>query len=234
MLNGLGGLLGWILVIAIVGTLFNYCLKFVNRHFGKKISAYPFGKKIMKVLLTIFVRNHKYFGIAAVVILLSHFVIQFLTFGLNVAGGIAAAILIFQAGLGIYAVIKKKPRRGAWFIAHRVFATLLILSIALHLIAPNSLNALLRNGEPDQISDTGNTSELQTFTLDELSKYNGENDTKAYVAYKGLVYDITNHPKWINGKHNGNTAGTDLTDAIGNSPHGDSKFKSLEIVGTIK
>lgn len=234
MFKELGGLLGWLLIITIAGTILNYCLKLVNRHFGKKISASPIGKRTLKVLMTIFVRNHRYFGVAAVVLLMIHFSLQFFRYGLNVTGFIAALLLISQVSVGIYAISKKKPRRGAWFFVHRVISAVLVLSIALHLILPNALNLLLQKEESVKISDSVSVSELPTFTLEELAKYNGENGQKAYVAYKGSVYDITEHSEWNNGKHNGNTAGTDLTDAIKKSPHGDSKFNSLEIVGTIK
>lgn len=237
MFKGFGGVFGWALIIAIAGTMLNYGLKFVNKHFGKKISDYPAGKKLMKVLMTIFVRNHKYFGFAAVLLLLAHFMIQFSTYGLNITGGIAALLLVVQVGLGIYGIAKKRPRRGTWFIAHRIIAVLFILGIAFHLIVPYALNVPMDNGDngiAGQVSESSSDSELQTFTLDELSKYNGENGNKAYVAYKGLVYDIAGHPKWSNGKHNGNIAGTDLTDAIKRSPHGDSKITDLEIVGKLQ
>ncbi|ABX41188.1 hypothetical protein [Lachnoclostridium phytofermentans] len=135
----LDGLFGWLLVFAFAGTIMNYCLKFVNKCFGKKISAYPKGKKIMKVLMTIFIRNHKYFGFATVVFLLAHFIAQFAKFGINVTGCIAAIMMILQVLLGVYANVKKKPRKGAWLITHRVIAVLIILGISIHLIIPNAL-----------------------------------------------------------------------------------------------
>lgn len=234
MFKDFGGVFGWVMIIAITGTMLNYGLKLVNKHFGKKISAYPAGQKLMKALMTIFVRNHKCFGFTAALLLLAHFMIQFSTFGLNVSGGVAALLLVVQVGLGIYGIVKKRPRRGAWFIAHRIIAVLLISGIALHLIAPYALNVPVKNEPSGQVSASISDSELQTFTLDELSKYNGENGNKAYVAYKGLVYDIAGNPKWSNGKHNGNIAGTDLTEAIKRSPHGDSKITALEVVGKLQ
>lgn len=230
----LGRLLGWLLIIALTGTLLNFCLKQINKYFGKKISASPLGKQIMKFLMKLFVRNHRYFGIAAVILLFVHFIVQFSTYGINVAGMIAAILLISQVSLGIYAILKKKPRHGVWFITHRVIAALLVLSIALHLIAPYALNVLLPQKDTVLSSESVSNSELPAFTLEELSKYDGENGSKAYVAYKGVVYDITNHPKWAEGKHNGNTAGTDLTNEISKSPHGESKFDTLEVVGTLQ
>lgn len=234
MSEALGGLFGWLLVLAFAGTVLNYCLKFVNRSLGKKISAHPAGKQVMKVLMTIFVRNHKYFGFATAAFLLIHFIAQFSRFGINVTGCIAAVILIVQVGLGIYATVKKKPRKGAWYWAHRMIAVCLILFIALHLMIPNALNTALARESTYSSSDSADESELPTFTLEELSKYNGENGNKAYVAYKGLVYDVTDSPQWSNGKHQGHTAGTDLTKEISGAPHGDSVFKNLKVVGKLE
>lgn len=234
MFEEFGGLFGWFLVFAFTGTILNYCLKIVNKHFSKDISAFPVGKKIMKVLMTMFVRNHKYFGLATVVLLLAHFIAQFTKFGINVTGCIAAILMILQALLGIYANVKKMPRKGAWFLAHRVIAGLLILGIAIHLIIPNAFDITPGKENTYQISDSEDTSKLPSFTLDELSKYNGENGNKAYIAYEGLVYDVTDIPKWKNGKHNGQKAGTDLTEVLSKAPHGNSILEGLTIVGKIK
>jgi len=229
----IGGLFGWLLIFAFAGTILNYCIKFVNKKFGKKISSTPQGKNIMKILMTVFVRNHKYFGFATVLFLLAHFFIQFSKFGINVTGCIAALIMICQVGLGIYANVKKKPRKGLWFVAHRIIAILIILGIAVHLIVPNALNVVQGKGNSENTTLTTDISNLPVYTLDELSKYNGQNGEKAYVAYNGMVYDVTNNENWKNGNHNGQKAGTDLTDAISSSPHGDSVFKNLEVVGTL-
>lgn len=140
MLKELGGLFGWLLVFAFVGTILNYCLKFVNKCYSKKISVYPASKKTMKILMTVFVRNHKYFGLATVGLLLVHFIIEFAKSGINVTGCIAAVIMILQVLLGVYATIKKKPRKGTWFIVHRIISVLIIVGIAIHLIMPKLLN----------------------------------------------------------------------------------------------
>lgn len=73
----------------------------------------------------------------------------------------------------------------------------------------------------------------QTFTLEELAQYDGQNGAKAYVAVNGKVYDVTGVDEWTNGSHNGNLAGQDLTEAIKLSPHGTSKLNNLPVVGTL-
>ncbi len=73
------------------------------------------------------------------------------------------------------------------------------------------------------------------MTLEQLKQYNGQNKQKAYIAYKGNVYDVTNSPLWENGMHqNMHEAGVDLTDALANAPHGDEVFGKFEIVDTLE
>ena len=70
------------------------------------------------------------------------------------------------------------------------------------------------------------------FTAQTLKKYNGQNGNPAYVAIDGVVYDVT--AAWGGGEHNGVSAGTDASSAIGQSPHGKRVLKKLPIVGTYK
>lgn len=229
MVKDIGGVFGWLLIIAFAGTILNYCVKAINKRFGKKIFAHPIGKTIMQTLMKIFVRNHRYFGFAAVVFLLVHVILQLLNYGVSITGFVAGGILIFQVGLGIYSIGKKKPRKGLWFITHRVLAVLLILGIAIHLIVPFGFVANSHE-EPEGIDQ----SQLQVFTLKELSEYDGENGNKAYVAYEGYVYDVTDVPAWNGGEHNRQKAGQDITDFLNRSPHGSSVFEKLEIVGKME
>lgn len=80
---------------------------------------------------------------------------------------------------------------------------------------------------------TNTTSELKSFTLEELKKYDGQNGNAAYVAVDGKVYDVTNNKKWKGGKHEGLTAGNDLTQELKKSPHGASVLKKLPVVGNL-
>jgi predicted heme/steroid binding protein len=79
-------------------------------------------------------------------------------------------------------------------------------------------------------SDSGE----KVFTLEELAKYDGKNGNPAYVAVNGVVYDVTDRPLWKNGTHNGHLAGTDQTELIKLSPHGQSKLKDLPVVGKLQ
>ncbi|EIF51797.1 2-oxoacid:acceptor oxidoreductase subunit alpha [Sulfurovum sp. AR] len=72
------------------------------------------------------------------------------------------------------------------------------------------------------------------MTLEKLKQYNGKNNQKAYIAYKGNIYDVTNSPLWKNGTHqNMHEAGVDLTNVLANAPHGEEVFGKFEIVDTL-
>jgi predicted heme/steroid binding protein len=74
----------------------------------------------------------------------------------------------------------------------------------------------------------------KTFTIDELSTYNGKDGNPAYIVVEGIVYDVTNVSQWKNGMHNGFEAGKDLTEEIKTiSPHGVSKLKGVPVVGKL-
>lgn len=73
------------------------------------------------------------------------------------------------------------------------------------------------------------------MTLEKLQYYNGKNGRKAYVAYKGNIYDVTGSDSWENGVHKRiHEAGLDLTEAMDNAPHAEEVFSGFPIVGTLK
>ncbi|PKM74765.1 MAG: hypothetical protein CVU92_04875 [Firmicutes bacterium HGW-Firmicutes-17] len=181
--------------------------------------------------MTVFVRNHKFFGLLTALLLIAHFTVQFSQFGINLTGLLAAALIILQVTLGIYATRTHRPRKGVWFLTHRSIAVFIVLGIALHLLAPYVLNNALIKNTATTVQASQTTSNSTSFTKDDLAKYNGKNGNAAYVAYKNVVYDVSNNRQWVNGQHNGHSAGTDLTQAISASPHGDTVFKNLPVVG---
>ena len=77
--------------------------------------------------------------------------------------------------------------------------------------------------------------EEKIFTIAELSKCDGKDGRPAYFAYKGKVYDTTGSDRWADGAHyNMHFAGSDLTDALVEAPHGDEVFERFKIVGVLK
>jgi len=75
------------------------------------------------------------------------------------------------------------------------------------------------------------------MTLEELSQYNGKNGANAYIAYNGVVYDVTGNPNWPNGVHRGYiNAGQDITQLFQTSgaSHGASNITRLPIVAFLQ
>lgn len=72
-----------------------------------------------------------------------------------------------------------------------------------------------------------------TFTLEELSMYDGKNGNPAYVAVNGTVYDVTNNAAWAAASHFGLTAGKDLTSAFTSCHSGQPILNKLKVVGKL-
>ncbi len=85
----------------------------------------------------------------------------------------------------------------------------------------------------DQSAAASSASTEPTFTLKQLAAYNGKNGQPAYVAYKGIVYDLTAVSNWSSGKHHGISAGTDVTEVFSASPHAVSILKMGFVVGKL-
>jgi len=72
-----------------------------------------------------------------------------------------------------------------------------------------------------------------TFTLQELSKYDGKGGNPAYVAVNGIVYDVTNNAAWAAATHFGLTAGKDLTNEFASCHAGQPILSKLKVVGKL-
>jgi len=76
---------------------------------------------------------------------------------------------------------------------------------------------------------------MKEFTQEELAQYNGKNGLPAYTAYKGKVYDVSGSFLWKDGNHQVlHNAGTDLSAAMGQAPHGDDILDRFPVVGVLR
>lgn len=72
------------------------------------------------------------------------------------------------------------------------------------------------------------------MTLEKLKQYNGKDGRKAYIAYKGNIYDVSSSPLWENGIHEKmHEAGLDLTNLLEHAPHAEEVFERFRIVDTL-
>ncbi len=64
------------------------------------------------------------------------------------------------------------------------------------------------------------------ITIAELKRNTGERGTRMWVANDGIVYDVTDCPKWRTGLHELlHFAGQDLTSELPEAPHHEEVFK---------
>lgn len=71
----------------------------------------------------------------------------------------------------------------------------------------------------------------------ELRRQNGERGTRKFVAYNGIVYDVTDCPKWRLDLHeNLHFAGQDLTTELPDAPHKEDVFTRpcVKVVGRLE
>lgn len=66
----------------------------------------------------------------------------------------------------------------------------------------------------------------RVFSLQELRRFDGDQEPRMLVAYHGIVYDVTDCPKWRSGMHEGqHFPGQDLTYELDqNAPHAAEVF----------
>ena len=70
------------------------------------------------------------------------------------------------------------------------------------------------------------------LTPEQLLAFDGNEGRPAYIAYKGMIYDISGSILWKNGRHMmKHHAGTDLTEMLKNAPHGEDKVLAMPQVG---
>ena len=71
-------------------------------------------------------------------------------------------------------------------------------------------------------------------TFLELRRNNGDRGSRKFVAYKGIVYDVTDCPKWRTEMHEKlHFPGQDLTSELPDAPHEEEVFlhECVKIVG---
>ena len=75
----------------------------------------------------------------------------------------------------------------------------------------------------------------RTFTLQELSHFDGRAGRPAYVACRGRVYDVSGSFLWQHGSHQVlHHAGRDLTDRLTEAPHTARLLRRYPMIGTLQ
>ena len=117
---------------------------------------------------------------------------------------------------------------------HTRFGILLSIKIGLFLIMAGTamfvvlvIGPRLKRSKPKETVSTGGD-----LGPEVLAGFDGREGRSAYIAYKGLVYDVTAGRFWKQGLHAGrHPAGMDLTDVLKLAPHGEDKILAMPVVG---
>lgn len=75
---------------------------------------------------------------------------------------------------------------------------------------------------------------LQEITPAQLALRNGQDKPEIWIAYLGMVYDVTNSRLWRQGKHYEHWAGQDLSHELKDAPHTEEVFEKFDIIGRLK
>ncbi|MEP0986897.1 cytochrome b5 domain-containing protein [Ekhidna sp.] len=74
---------------------------------------------------------------------------------------------------------------------------------------------------------------MTEFTRNQLALRNGNDREEIWIAYRGVIYDVTHSKLWRNGKHYEHWAGQDLTDELPDAPHDTKVFEKLQVIGKL-
>jgi predicted heme/steroid binding protein len=74
-------------------------------------------------------------------------------------------------------------------------------------------------------------------SMAELRRNNGDYGSRKYIAYEGIVYDVTDCPRWRQDLHERlHFPGQDLTSELVDAPHAENVFSRpcVKIVGHLE
>lgn len=76
-------------------------------------------------------------------------------------------------------------------------------------------------------------SDLPLYSKSQLALRNGQDRDEVWVAFEGLIYDVSASRLWRKGKHYEHWAGQDLTDELKDAPHTRQVFEKFSVIGRL-
>ena len=76
--------------------------------------------------------------------------------------------------------------------------------------------------------------DLPVYTRSQLALRNGQDRDEIWIAYRGVIYDVTSSRLWRHGKHYEHWAGQDLTHELPDAPHTDMVFEKFKPIGRLE
>ena len=129
----IGELLGILTAVLFGIAILNFCVKFVNRKWVMKLPKENKFKQNYTAVMKFVVKNHRFFGCGASVLMVAHVVVQILFRWVSVTGLITAGLAVVTVVLGII-MFKAKKRTPAMLWAHRGSVIALIVAFVVHVV----------------------------------------------------------------------------------------------------
>ena len=75
---------------------------------------------------------------------------------------------------------------------------------------------------------------MKVYTKQQLALRNGQDKPEIWIAFQGIIYDVSDSKLWKNGKHYEHWAGQDLTEELADAPHTQRVFERFLPVGKLE
>jgi predicted heme/steroid binding protein len=74
---------------------------------------------------------------------------------------------------------------------------------------------------------------MKIYTKQQLALRNGQDRPEIWVAFKGVIYDVSLSKLWKKGMHYEHWAGQDLTSELVDAPHTEKVFEKFQAIGQL-
>lgn len=75
---------------------------------------------------------------------------------------------------------------------------------------------------------------IPVYSRAQLALRNGQDRDEIWIAYRGLIYDVTKSRLWRRGQHYEHWAGQDLTDELMDAPHSKVVLDKFPCIGQLE
>ncbi len=74
---------------------------------------------------------------------------------------------------------------------------------------------------------------MKIYTKQQLALRNGQDKPEIWVAFQGVIYDVSGSRLWKRGMHYEHWAGQDLTEELPDAPHTEKVFEKFQAIGQL-
>lgn len=75
---------------------------------------------------------------------------------------------------------------------------------------------------------------MRIYSKQQLALRNGQDRPEIWVAFEGIIYDVTDSKLWKKGMHYEHWAGQDLTEELPDAPHTAKVFEKFQAIGQLE